>query len=512
MKKNNYILYFVLMTIIVVAGSFNSFVISRDVKALSEARVESEADAIEYSMSNWVGEHLYFFENIKDIIDNFSQNELMYTHTHNKYLLIRFAERKMSEFYIGFENGQFTTGTEWVPPAGYDARLRPWYLAAKHADKTVFCEPYIDAKTGLPVTTLSSPFYSNGKQIGVIGLDLQLIEVNKFMQGFVKGSDYQGIIFNKNGTIMANTANPETIGKSVLNGKDKSLLMYYKAAFGQQAGEIVSINRSSFFLARKIENTDWALALVSMNNKTIKSADIIVVRNIILNLVFIVVSAYLLLQFFKTGEMLKQANKSLHEKIDELNDAKHIIEITNASLDKKSKTDGLTGVNNRGYFNEYVEKLWGECLSNKQTLSMIMLDIDHFKKYNDFYGHQAGDNVLISVCDKINSLLGEGDFFARYGGEEFTVISVVKNAEEMLHLADSIRLGIYDLNIEHVKSSWKRITVSLGVNTHMPSADDTIGNFIHKTDQALYQSKMSGRNRVHVYVGSESIYCDKHDR
>ena len=504
MNKKIITLIFILLLVIVASAMTNSYVISREVYALAESHFKSETDAIESSIDNWVGEHLYFFENITDIINNFSEENLTYVPTFNKYLKIRFVERKLTEFYIGFEDGKFTTGTSWIPDASYDARLRPWYIKAKNEKTTVICDPYIDKKTKRPVITFSSPFFRDKKIVGVIGLDLQLTILNNFLKETLLNKDFNGIIFDKNGMIIANTLHPKTIGKNISGLHDSSILHLYKKAFSTDSvkAKIFSEN-NCFFATSRIPQTEWGMVLIAKNNIILKSAKKISVGNVMLNIIFVLVAAFLLILFYRTGKTLKETNVALNEKILELNEAKAHIEKINVSLDIKSKTDGLTHIFNRGYLNDFAENIWGECLEKQQALSMIIMDIDHFKKYNDHYGHPGGDEVLLKLCNCVQQLLNEDDFFARYGGEEFAVISIQRSADEMILLAENIKNAVYALNIEHLESSYKRISVSLGVNTYIPFSEDTLGNFIRKTDSALYEAKMGGRNKVAVYIGNK---------
>jgi diguanylate cyclase (GGDEF)-like protein/PAS domain S-box-containing protein len=160
--------------------------------------------------------------------------------------------------------------------------------------------------------------------------------------------------------------------------------------------------------------------------------------------------------------------------------------------------DGLTGIANRRYFDNTFNLEWRRAMRNAKSLSLIIVDVDYFKNYNDTYGHLAGDSCLQKIAHTIrDSLRRAGNFVARYGGEEFIVILPDTNAEEAYLFAETLREKIENLNIEHKESkAGKNVTVSLGVSSTVPKKDSTQNELISLTDKALYEAKQGGRNRV----------------
>jgi diguanylate cyclase (GGDEF)-like protein/PAS domain S-box-containing protein len=160
--------------------------------------------------------------------------------------------------------------------------------------------------------------------------------------------------------------------------------------------------------------------------------------------------------------------------------------------------DGLTGVANRRHFDNTLDLEWRRAMRSAKLLSLIMIDIDFFKNYNDLYGHLAGDSCLQKIAHTIrDSLRRAGNFVARYGGEEFMVILPDTKVEEACLFAESLREKIENLNIEHKDSKvGKNVTVSLGVSTTVPKKDSEYDELISLADKALYQAKQGGRNRV----------------
>jgi diguanylate cyclase (GGDEF)-like protein/PAS domain S-box-containing protein len=167
-----------------------------------------------------------------------------------------------------------------------------------------------------------------------------------------------------------------------------------------------------------------------------------------------------------------------------------------------SATDGLTQVANRRWFDETLQREWNRALRDATTLSLILADIDHFKRYNDRYGHVAGDECLKQVAAAMrNCLHRSGDFVARYGGEEFAMILPATDALHAAELAERIRIAIIALDIAHVgNSAGAVVSVSLGVASIIPAQTADGVHLIEAADRALYLAKHGGRNRVAAAV------------
>lgn len=189
-------------------------------------------------------------------------------------------------------------------------------------------------------------------------------------------------------------------------------------------------------------------------------------------------------------------------------------------LKELSEIDGLTGLNNRRTYDKYINRLWRQSLRENTILAIILVDIDHFKVYNDHYGHQSGDDALKAVADVIVAHAKRPlDFAARYGGEEFVVALHGPSADPDLtsmdvlnifgsNCAESLREGVAALQIPHDKSSTgEYLTVSVGVAVIFPGVDRSLAGAVQMADEALYQAKDAGRNRV---VISQSV--DEHFR
>lgn len=171
----------------------------------------------------------------------------------------------------------------------------------------------------------------------------------------------------------------------------------------------------------------------------------------------------------------------------------------NKELQRLSTTDGLTGIANRRLFDELLQHEWRRCARVKKPLSLIMLDIDFFKQYNDTYGHQLGDLCLKSVASQVvRSASRPGDLAARYGGEEFALVLGETDMDGAKWVANHIRQHVAELRLKHASSPSGYVTVSCGVSSVVPHDKLSIETLLKSADRALYQAKGMGRDRVEI--------------
>ncbi len=191
---------------------------------------------------------------------------------------------------------------------------------------------------------------------------------------------------------------------------------------------------------------------------------------------------------------LKLARDTIKSQNLELKELNKTLKAKNEELYRLSVTDKLTGVYNRLYLMDALSKEFARSHRHHMDLSCIILDIDHFKKFNDTYGHQVGDDVLVQTAQLVKSLLRQEDYFGRYGGEEFLLILPDIDISGALKVAEKVRETIEEArySIDILRLS---VTVSLGISD-IRSGDIRSGEaLVHNADLALYEAKKTGRNR-----------------
>ncbi len=193
---------------------------------------------------------------------------------------------------------------------------------------------------------------------------------------------------------------------------------------------------------------------------------------------------------FDAGELVARVKVQLKIKLLQDN-LKH----SNELLKELSNTDPLTQLFNRRYMMEVLDKELQRTARKGSPLSLIIIDIDHFKKVNDLYGHQQGDVVLVNVSNLIKQHLRSYDVAARYGGEEFVAVLPETPLDEAIAVAERIRIAIQQLSFSN-KIMTLKLTISLGVASFPMPGLDTVDDIIRVADEALYRAKAEGRNRV----------------
>ncbi|MCL1994541.1 MAG: diguanylate cyclase [Spirochaetes bacterium] len=163
-------------------------------------------------------------------------------------------------------------------------------------------------------------------------------------------------------------------------------------------------------------------------------------------------------------------------------------------LEESTKIDSLTGICNRHTFNLDINQAWEHAIDNGLCISLIMLDIDRFKSFNDTYGHLSGDVCLTTIANALKASVS--DTVYRWGGEEFAVLLPNTSLANAQAIAERLRKTAENTPVEHRAGHFTSVTISLGVATIYPTEKDNLTNFCDEADKALYRAKQSGRNRV----------------
>lgn len=188
----------------------------------------------------------------------------------------------------------------------------------------------------------------------------------------------------------------------------------------------------------------------------------------------------------------------IYRDITERKSAEIALEKANQMLKQLAEQDGLTGIPNRRKFDETISSEWNRMQREKAPLGVILCDIDHFKQYNDHYGHQKGDECLRTVAEELfTNVHRPGDLVARYGGEEFVALLPDTTVDGCMIIAEKMRVSVERLAIEHIGSTVSSVlTMSFGVAVVFPEGDFNPDNVLIPADKALYRAKANGRNIV----------------
>jgi diguanylate cyclase (GGDEF)-like protein/PAS domain S-box-containing protein len=166
------------------------------------------------------------------------------------------------------------------------------------------------------------------------------------------------------------------------------------------------------------------------------------------------------------------------------------------ALEQLARRDGLTGLANRRCFDDTLQAEWQRALRQQQPLSLLMVDVDNFKQYNDAYGHLGGDECLQRIASAVSSEMRANDLVARYGGEEFAVILPNQSLKGAAIVAERIRCRVEQLHLPNLGSRQHVVTVSIGAATALAAAENDPSQLVATADSALYRAKHMGRNRI----------------
>ena len=199
---------------------------------------------------------------------------------------------------------------------------------------------------------------------------------------------------------------------------------------------------------------------------------------------------------------LKKQNalNQLKERQQLLLQQQEALKLKQRNLERNVYADGLTHIPNRRAFNDGLERLWQRCVGRQEPLGILMSDVDYFKRYNDIYGHQKGDECLQQVAKNLPALTADA-LPARYGGEEFAVVISGEKARQVYEIAEQVRLRVIALKIPHLGSEIAPyVTLSLGCVFHDDVSHLQPEDMLKQADEALYTAKHEGRNRVQLFT------------
>ena len=392
-------------------------------------------------------------------------------------------ESFFSDMYYGSVSGRFISGRKWTPPPGYDPRIRPWYTAAVKNRKTSISDIYIDYETNEPALSVSSPVYNRNRSFrGVLSADLLLRTLSEKLKNIrVSGKGY-AVLIDSTGIALV-YPDKNYIGKNLVDRPETSDVI--KDIIRKKQGRVVyNDGTDKLAVFTQVPSSGWILGIVLTKDEVYADLRMLALKFSLLFLISLII-VILTSKYFagKLTYFMQLLEKTVESRTSELQEK--ISEVEYLSL-----TDPLTGISNRRKIESVLKSEIDRTARTGNPVSVIIIDIDHFKHFNDTYGHGTGDKILKKFAETIISSIRVIDSAGRIGGEEFLIVCPETDVNGAYLVAEKLRTAIESMRVESLES----ITASFGCAAlHSGENSD---NLISRSDKALYKAKDNGRNRV----------------
>ncbi|MEM8542638.1 MAG: diguanylate cyclase [Cyanobacteria bacterium P01_H01_bin.119] len=440
----------------------------------------------------------------------------------------------------------------------YDPRDRPWYRTATATEGVAWSEIYTFAGRPLSGITPVIPMYdSTGELEGVLAADITLNQLSRFLQNLDIGKSGQAFIVEHSGHLVASSsletplvaAEVESVRRTATqshNDKIRQTAQFLRDYFGrldhmQSPRQLVADFDGAQHVVQIVpiqagQGLDWIMVVAIPLSEFMEQVQanarstlmlcglaIAVVIGSTIGITYWITKPVFILndaaQAIAAGELKQDININcvseinrlaqsfnymagqLQSSFSALASANQTLELQVAErthqLERLAMTDSLTQVLNRRGFNMAVADIWQEHIEHRQPITLMMLDIDYFKAYNDCYGHVGGDECLQTITAVLRPLVkGFRGVLGRYGGEEFVIALPSRALSAALAAAAALQQTVREAAIAHGKSPFGIVTVSIGITSQIPQANSTPTSFIERADLALYRAKSQGRNQI----------------
>jgi diguanylate cyclase (GGDEF)-like protein len=415
---------------------------------------------------------------------------------------------QLNGIFVYDENGNWIVNSQEKLETKFNNADREYFLYHRnHDDASPHIGPPIHSRsTGRWILTISRRVFKPDGSFG--GVALATIDIDyfkNFYQHFNVGNAGAILLGHMDGQILLRRPLLEdSIGKSLANAsvyRDFASKTFSGNALIKSAQDgVVRINSY-----RRLNNYPLFVAVAMSKEEVLAEwrADTISrgITVLVLMCGLVLIGKKLVVQI-RHRESAERESRNARLKVETLN----------KSLEQLAMQDGLTSLANRRHFDQMLATELTRSLRDQTAISLLMLDVDHFKLYNDNYGHLKGDECLKKIANVLGTVLQRpSDLAARYGGEEFAVILPNCDSQGALVVAERIRLGVLELNVEHRSNSKGLVTISLGVSTLACPIKATLpSDLIEAADEALYESKRKGRNQVTSFAfrASNMLACN----
>lgn len=413
----------------------------------------------------------------------------------NMYLRQRVADLPLLHgLFVYDDKGRWVVNSQEVLRTEFNNSDREYFIFHRdHADRG----PHV----GLPVRSRSTGDWiipvsrrlehPDGSFFGVVLATINMQYFRAYYESFDIGKSGAIFLATQNGTLLVHRPFDETlIGKDISKGP--VFQHYFKHGPSGTAIVVSKIDQVERINSYRRLNHYPVLISVALSTE-----DVLVdwrdstMRYVFASAVLIVLLWMMSLRLIHQITIRERAQAELRIVRDDL-------ERMNGELAALALQDSLTGLANRRRFDAALDEEYSRAMRNETQLALVILDVDHFKKYNDHYGHPQGDECLKKISQTLKAASTRpGDLVARYGGEEFAILLPGTSIAGAGAVAERVRLAIQAMNIEHAENSGGVVTISAGVTSMIPSRKfNSPPDLIQTADQALYEAKESGRNRV----------------
>ena len=452
-----------------------------------------------------------------------------------------------SEYFFVSEAGEGISFAEKFD--NFDPRKRPWYKKAEETKGPSFSDIYSHFVFNEPTITVSYPIYENNEIVGVFGVDYLLTWLGKTISTLPVGSSGQIFVVDYKNQLVASSSGDKVFklenGKPIsikANESDNKIIQTSMSMAEKNTDNSLvnfNFNDKKYYVAVesfKKNDINWSIYIVladvdylrELRYTRKKTVGIAVFFILLFSIFAFWLSRWITKPIVKLNSAAKSLtegtfnsvpSKNRRDELGQLTDsfntmgtqltelvsnlesqvAQRTLELQerNVTLQRLSFLDGLTGISNRRMFDDFFKQALSLSIRSNRPIAILMIDIDDFKYYNDTYGHVQGDECIKNIANVLkNTIKRSTDLPARYGGEEFIVLLQEVDKNGILKVLDELVTGIKDLDMDHVKSSTGKVTVSIGVVFSVPDKDQHPANFIAKADEALYVAKNNGKNRV----------------
>lgn len=489
-------------------------------------RIAEAEDALQYALQNqitilenWANERMNEIRYLTNLpmtkqlrIDEMKQIFQHFDEANSEVASIVFLDR------LGHAQIDTAFGEDFEP-SEVSLKDRDYFIKAEQ-NLEYMADIVTSRATGSPVVIFSVPVLSEQAEFqGVIFAAVRLSKVNELLQHSIYGESGQVIVLNEDGYVLSHLSHDEDTDTQMISTQIKNTRMdHAKNSFQPYVnhlgvevfGSYASIFEERYFLINEISKQE----IMKPHHRLVLFKIGIALLFICAGILFIVIFTKYLLEPFKlvlrnikrikAGKYEPQNQKErcshapieVQQMIEAFEEMAVTINRQHNILKRESRIDELSGIYNRRFFEEYFDREWEIGRKKQQPLSLLLIDIDYFKIYNDTFGHHAGDQCLRQVAQAMQGVLrNPRDFISRYGGEEFAMVLPATNINAAKQMAETIREQVENLKIPH-RSLNDYITVSIGAACLVPTHEMEKETLLKLADEALYRAKALGRNNV----------------